>query len=98
MVRHRIRVHVFSGIEFMMFVFIVGPLTGAIAAVTVGAAALLVAFELLLIYKLWMATRSFTRELARLGEPVGAAGSAGAAEDGVPVASGPGGWRGPGQG
>jgi phosphatidylglycerophosphate synthase len=60
LVRQRIRVHLVSGIEFMMFVFIVGPVLHAIVATTVTAAALLVGFELLLIYKLWTAAKSFT--------------------------------------
>lgn len=63
LVGQRIRAHVFSGIEFQMFVFIVGPVIGLIAATTIVASALLVAFELLLIYKLWTATRSYTRHL-----------------------------------
>ena len=54
----RIRAHVFSGIEFQMFVFIVGPVTGWIVGTTLISAVLLVAFELLLIFKLWTATRS----------------------------------------
>lgn len=63
LVRQRIRAHVISGIEFQMAVFIVGPLTGYIIGATVLAGALLIAFELLLIYKLWTATRSYLRLL-----------------------------------
>jgi phosphatidylglycerophosphate synthase len=63
LIGRRVRAHLFSGIEFQMFVFIVGPVIGWIAGTTIIAAALLVAFELLLIYKLWTATRSFTRHL-----------------------------------
>jgi hypothetical protein len=48
---------VISGIEFQMAVFIVGPLTGWIAGTALAAGALLAAFETLLIYKLWIATR-----------------------------------------
>ena len=65
----RIRAHLFSGIEFQMFVFIVGPATSLIIATTLAAAALLVGFELLLIYKLWSATRSFARHLAEATAP-----------------------------
>ena len=64
LVGRRIRAHLFSGIEFQMFVFIVGPLTHRIVGVTLASAALLVAFELLLIYKLWTATKAFARRLA----------------------------------
>ncbi|BCJ56428.1 hypothetical protein Asp14428_79030 [Actinoplanes sp. NBRC 14428] len=67
LVRQRIRAHLFSGIEFQMFIFIIGPVTGQIIPVTIASAALLTAFELLLIYKLWTATRSYTRQLAKLG-------------------------------
>jgi phosphatidylglycerophosphate synthase len=67
LVRRRIRIHLVSGIEFQMAAFIVGPLTGAVVLVPTIAGALLIAFELLLIYKLWMSTRSFERQLAKLG-------------------------------
>ena len=65
----RIRAHLFSGIEFQMFVFIVGPATSLIIATTLVAAALLAGFELLLIYKLWSATRTFARHLAEAAAP-----------------------------
>ena len=67
LVRQRIRAHVISGIEFQMAVFIVGPLAHLIVGTTVVAAGLLVAFELLLIYKLWTATRSYVKHLAEAG-------------------------------
>lgn len=66
LLRNRIRVHVFSGIEFMMFVFIVGPLINQVKLVTIASSALMVAFELLLVYKLWTNTKSFERRLAKL--------------------------------
>ena len=74
LVGRRIRAHVFSGIEFQMFVFIVGPLAHLVLATTAVSAALLIGFELLLIVKLWTATRSYTRHLA----PAGVADEAGA--------------------
>jgi phosphatidylglycerophosphate synthase len=66
LLRQRIRAHVISGIEFMMFVFIVGPLLDRIIVTTLIASALLAGFELLLIYKLWTATKTFTRQMERL--------------------------------
>jgi phosphatidylglycerophosphate synthase len=63
----RIRAHLFSGIEFQMFVFILGPVTNQIMAFTILSAVLLAAFELLLIYKLYSATKVYTRELAKIG-------------------------------
>jgi phosphatidylglycerophosphate synthase len=64
LIRQRIRAHLFSGIEFQMFVFIIGPLTGWIIGTSVVAGVLLTGFELLIIYKLWTATKSYTRLLA----------------------------------
>jgi phosphatidylglycerophosphate synthase len=63
LIRQRVRAHLVSGIEFEMAVFIVGPLTGLVIGVPIVAGALLVLFELLLIYKLLSATRSYTRHL-----------------------------------
>ncbi|HEY7272897.1 MAG TPA: CDP-alcohol phosphatidyltransferase family protein [Actinoplanes sp.] len=63
LVRRRIRPHLISGIEFQMAVFIVGPLTGWIAGTALVAAALLAAFEALLIYKLWIATRDAASQI-----------------------------------
>ncbi|MCC3651078.1 CDP-alcohol phosphatidyltransferase family protein [Streptomyces sp. S07_1.15] len=63
LLRHRIRTHLVSGIEFQMAVFIIAPAVGAVAPVTIGAAALLLVFELAIIYKLLLSTRDFTRTL-----------------------------------
>jgi hypothetical protein len=68
----RIRVHVVSGIEFMMFVFIVGPVIGQIVATTLVISVLFVGFELLLIYKLWTTTKTFSRRLGQLREAAAA--------------------------
>ena len=62
----RIRSHLFSGIEFQMGVFIVAPLVGmfsvtGMVVTIVASAAMMLAFELLLIYKLWSSTREFAR-------------------------------------
>jgi hypothetical protein len=66
LIRQRIRAHVISGIEFMMFVFIVGPLIHWIIDTTLISAALLAGFELLLIYKLWIATKTYGRHIATI--------------------------------
>jgi phosphatidylglycerophosphate synthase len=65
LLRHRIRTHLVSGIEFEMAVFIVAPLTGWIIGTSLAAGSLLMAFELLLIVKLWRATRGFPAALAK---------------------------------
>ncbi|RSM50982.1 CDP-alcohol phosphatidyltransferase [Actinoplanes sp. ATCC 53533] len=85
--RQRIRAHVFSGIEFQMFVFILGPLTNQVMFFAILSAAGLAAFELLLIYKLYNATKVYTRELAKIGsseaeaEALAAGSAQGADED-----------------
>ncbi len=60
---HRVRTHLVSGIEFQMAVFIVGPLLDQVAPVTIVAGALLLVFELAIIYKLWLSSKDFTRAL-----------------------------------
>jgi len=57
----RIRTHLFSGIEFEMAVFIVGPLTGWVIGTSIVAGVLLTGFELRLVYFLWRATRRHAR-------------------------------------
>jgi hypothetical protein len=66
--RRRIRADLISGIELQMGVFIVGPLIGQVLWTTVVAAALLLAFELAMIFQFWLATRSFNRRMARARE------------------------------
>ncbi|MGH3095975.1 MAG: CDP-alcohol phosphatidyltransferase family protein, partial [Streptosporangiales bacterium] len=62
--RHRLRPHLWSGIEFQMFVLIVAPITGLVGPVSIGAGVLLVAFECAVSYRLWLTTRSFERRLS----------------------------------
>ncbi|MEU7904777.1 CDP-alcohol phosphatidyltransferase family protein [Actinoplanes sp. NPDC049118] len=85
LVRQRIRAHVFSGIEFQMFIFILGPLTNQIVFFTILSAVLLAAFELLLIYKLWTATRSYARQLAKIGTSEAEAAAVAVATGAEPV-------------
>lgn len=76
LLRSRVRPHLFSGIEFEMFVCVLAPLTAVVAVfstlpslivpVTIASCAALLAFELVIIYKLWLATRDFGKELRRL--------------------------------
>ena len=69
---HRIRTHLFSGIEYEMTVFILAPLTGWIVRVTIAAAALLLIFEAWLVVKLWRQTRVFTARVERAERDVAA--------------------------
>ena len=57
LVARRVRPHLFSGVEFQMAVFIVGPLSGAIVPVTIVAAGLLLVFEAALVADLLLAAR-----------------------------------------
>ncbi|MFD0774795.1 CDP-alcohol phosphatidyltransferase family protein [Streptomonospora algeriensis] len=78
LLRSRVRPHLFSGIEFEMFVCVVAPLTALASLAVPGAdlvvpvivlsCAALAAFEALIVYKLWLATRDFAVEVARLRE------------------------------
>ncbi|MBO0828828.1 MAG: CDP-alcohol phosphatidyltransferase family protein [Streptosporangiales bacterium] len=65
--RHRIRPHLWSGIEFQMFVCIVGPLTYQVLPMMIAAAGLLLVFEVILVYKLWLNVRDFDRAMAAHG-------------------------------
>ncbi|MEU4688090.1 CDP-alcohol phosphatidyltransferase family protein [Actinoplanes sp. NPDC023714] len=63
--RNRIRTHLFSGIEYEMFVFIVGPLLGLVIPVTILAGAGLLVFEMFLILKLLRACQQHPAKLAK---------------------------------
>ncbi|MGW0707152.1 CDP-alcohol phosphatidyltransferase family protein [Streptomyces sp. NPDC002643] len=63
LVRHRIRPHLISGIEFQMGVFMIGPLIDSVMAATIVSGALLLVFELAIVYKLLLSTRDFARTL-----------------------------------
>jgi len=58
-----VRTHVFSGIEFEAAVFVVAPLLGSWAFVptSIGAGALLLAFEISLIYRVWLASHQIPK-------------------------------------
>ncbi|NYV74756.1 CDP-alcohol phosphatidyltransferase family protein [Streptomyces sp. UH6] len=66
LLNRRVRPHLVSGIEFQMFVFIVGPLIGQLLWTTAVAAALMLAFELVIMYKFWLSTKDFDRVMAEL--------------------------------
>lgn len=59
LVRRRVRTHIVSGIEFHAAVFVVAPVLGswALVPVSIGAGALLLAFEMFLVYRVWLAAR-----------------------------------------
>ena len=59
----RIRPHLISGIEFQMGVFMIGPFLDMVIEATVVSGAMLLVFELAIIYKLLLSTRDFTRTI-----------------------------------
>jgi hypothetical protein len=63
LVRHRVRSHVVSGIEFHAAVFVWAPLIGmpVFIPVVAGSGALLMLFEAALIYRTWLVTRASAR-------------------------------------
>jgi phosphatidylglycerophosphate synthase len=70
--RSRIRPNLVSTIEFAMGVFIVAPIAGAIGGrgwlvgVIIATSALVLLFDMAIIYKLYLSTKGFQRELAKL--------------------------------
>ncbi|WSC95637.1 CDP-alcohol phosphatidyltransferase family protein [Streptomyces sp. NBC_01754] len=75
LLRSRIRPHLISGIEFQMFIFIVGPLIGQILWTTAVSAVALGLFELVIMYKFWLSTRDFTRLMEKLAPEPSTAGT-----------------------
>lgn len=63
LVRHRVRSHLFSGVEFQMAVFIVAPLTTAVFGITIGAIVLLLLAEAAVTYKLYLSAADVDRQL-----------------------------------
>jgi len=66
LISHRIRVHLFSGIEFQMFIFIVGPVIDQIVIVTIVSGVLMTMFELVLIAGLYRASHRLQPTLNEL--------------------------------
>ncbi len=74
LLRHRIRIHLFRGIEFEMTVFVIGPLIGPVFWTSIAAGVLLLAFEALLVLRLWQLINRWKRDMVkaereRLGAP-----------------------------
>lgn len=64
--KYRVRPHLFSGIEYQMFIFIIGPLVGLIEEMIIISSVLLLIFELAILYKLWLSTLDFKKEMEKL--------------------------------
>ncbi|MDE3719776.1 CDP-alcohol phosphatidyltransferase family protein [Nocardiopsis sp. N85] len=84
----RVRTHLVGGIEFQMAVFVVAPVAVAVAGlpsligwITAVAGVLLLAFELAIIYKLWLSTRDFFRVVDGIDGALRFSGPSDGAED-----------------
>ena len=65
LLQRRIRTHLFSGIEFEMTVFIIGPLIGFVFWTSVVAGALLLVFEALLVFRLSQLIARWKRDMVK---------------------------------
>ena len=66
LLRHRMRTHLISGIEYEMMVFIVGPLIGYVMQTAILAGVLLFLFEISLVLRLIQRVRRHNRHVAIL--------------------------------
>ena len=64
--QRRVRPHLFSGVEYQMFIFIIGPLLDAVAVLIIFSSVTLLVFEALIIYRLRLSTKEFDREFRRV--------------------------------
>lgn len=64
LVRHRVRSHVFSGVEYQMVVFIIAPLTSLILGFTIAAIVLLLLAEAAVTYKLYLSASDIEKQLS----------------------------------
>lgn len=70
LINKRIRVHLFSGIEYQMFIFIIGPIIGLIPETIIVSSVIFALFELAIMYKLWLSTKDFNKEKGILQEEI----------------------------
>lgn len=85
----RVRTHLVGGLEFQMAVFILAPLSVAVFGapsligwITAVAGVLLLAFEIAIIYKLWLSTRDFFRVVDGIDSALRFSGPSEGAEEG----------------
>ncbi|MGG1573882.1 CDP-alcohol phosphatidyltransferase family protein [Fictibacillus sp. NRS-1165] len=64
--KRRVRLHLMSGIEYQMSIFIIAPLIGLIKEGVILSSIIMILFEAAVIYKLWLQTLHFKRQLNAL--------------------------------
>ncbi len=62
-INRRVRLHLISGIEYQMFIFIISPIIGLIPEGVILSSILMILFELAVIYKLWLMTLDYQRQI-----------------------------------
>jgi phosphatidylglycerophosphate synthase len=61
--RRRVRLHLMSGIEYQMFIFIIAPIIGLVQEGVIFSSIIMILFESAVIYKLWLMTLDYRRQL-----------------------------------
>ncbi|QYR22810.1 CDP-alcohol phosphatidyltransferase family protein [Paenibacillus sp. sptzw28] len=64
--KRRVRLHLMSGIEYQMFIFIIAPVAGLIKEGAIVSSIMMILFESAVIYKLWLMTLEYRRRLSRI--------------------------------
>lgn len=64
--KRRVRMHLMSGIEYQMFIFIIAPVAGLIEEGVIFSSVIMIMFESAVIYKLWLMNIDYGRQLSVL--------------------------------
>ncbi|RFU68735.1 CDP-alcohol phosphatidyltransferase family protein [Peribacillus saganii] len=68
--KRRVRLHLMSGIEYQMFIFIIAPVIGYLREGIILSTIIMIIFESAIIYKLWLQNLDFHRQLNTLNEKI----------------------------
>lgn len=68
--RRRVRLHLMSGIEYQMCIFIIAPVTGLIPEGVILSSIIMIMFESAVIYKLWLMNIDYRRQLNELTKKI----------------------------
>jgi phosphatidylglycerophosphate synthase len=70
LLKRRVRLHLFSGIEYQMFIFIIGPITGFMKEMVIVSSILIFVFEVMIVYKLWLSTIDYERKQRKMDNQI----------------------------
>lgn len=68
--KRRVRLHLMSGIEYQMFIFIIAAVTGLIKEGVIFSSIIMIIFESAVIYKLWLMNVDYRRQLSLLTDQI----------------------------